>query len=1183
MAYIAPIHRSSSVRHALYIQLLAGEEPSLVLAKTNRLEIWRRTDEGQLKLEHSQSVFGKIVMLQAVRPKDSETDMLFVGTDRFKYFTAEYDPDTRELVTRQAISDLGEQFVREVSSRNRCIVDPSGRYMVLLLWSGIMHVWRLHKRKGQQKGQLQTRLELMDQARISELYIKDAVFLHSETAHPRIAFLYQPRPNEPDCKFASYRLCTDDRDRELSRFEQKDREFTFNVPDPGSTMMIPVERVETERRHNFRNPARDECHLGGVIVVGESRMLYIDDQSWTWTETALKNAMVFVAWAKFDNTHYLLADDYGGLHLLTIQVKQNSDTAVDHMSTVQIGTTSRATKLVYSETNRTLFVASHYGDSQFYDVNLFADAAKGESFLELRQTIENIAPILDFAVMDMGNREGDSQLGNEYSSGQARIVTASGAQKDGSLRSVRSGVGLEDIGVITDEISGVTGLFSLKSYGSDVEDTLVVSFLTETRVFRFDKQGEVEELSQLQGLDISQPTLLVLGLDNGHVLYVTEEKATLFDAEGGVTISSWSPTSGKPITHASSNGRWVLLSVDGRKLVSLNIGLDLKVSAESEERDEDQISCVNASPHLLDVGAVGFWSSGTISIIDLKTLEATQTEKLRRNEDDAVVAREVVLARVLPAEVANPTLFVSKDDGEVMTFVYNDNGTLSSRKSVVLGTREARFRVLPQPNGLCSIFVTCEHSSLIHGAERRIVYSAVTAHSAAYVCPFDTAAFRDCLAVATESAIDRRMELKISRIDRQRQCQMMTRPMGENVRSIAYSSADKVFGLGCIRRVLSRGIEKVYGTFKLFDEVIFEPKGNVFALEDGEVPECVTRAPLLDSYGEQAERFIVGTRYLSGTGSGHGGRVLVFGVDESRSPYLIHAHSTKSGCRRIATMDDDLLVIALTKTVVLVRYSETSTTSAKFLKVAAFQTSSYAVDVTVHGKLIAVADIMKSITLLEYIPGVGKSAKTGGKDKATRSDKEVEGSKQAKLVEVCRDYQAMWSTAVSHLEGDSWIVADGDGNLVVLLRNTAGVTLEDKRRMQMTSEFGLGECVNKIQKVMVETSANAPIVAKAFLSTTEGSIYLFGTVAPKFQSLLMDFQANMEAHVSSPLGELQFNQWRSFRNPEREGAGPERFLDGEFLEMFLDMEENTQIDICQGLSYTAEDMRNLIGEMKNMH
>ena len=101
--------------------------------------------------------------------------------------------------------------------------------------------------------------------------------------------------------------------------------------------------------------------------------------------------------------------------------------------------------------------------------------------------------------MDMGNRSGEGQT-NEYSSGQARIVTGSGAYQDGSLRSVRSGVGLEDLGVLG-EMEHISNLFSLKSTASaQYADTLLVSFVNESRIFRFDPQGEVEEVDEFASL-----------------------------------------------------------------------------------------------------------------------------------------------------------------------------------------------------------------------------------------------------------------------------------------------------------------------------------------------------------------------------------------------------------------------------------------------------------------------------------------------------------------------------------------------------------------------------------------------------------------------------------------------------------------------------------------------------------
>ena len=93
---------------------------------------------------------------------------------------------------------------------------------------------------------------------------------------------------------------------------------------------------------------------------------------------------------------------------------------------------------------------------------------------------------------------------------------------------------------------------------------------------------------------------------------------------------------------------------------------------------------------------------------------------------------------------------------------------------------------------------------------------------------------------------------------------------------------------------------------------------------------------------------------------------------------------------------------------------------------------------------------------------------------------------------------------------------------------------------------------------------------------------MFGTIAPKAQDLLLRFQAKLSNTIQMP-GNIDFKTYRAFRNEEREGDGPFRFLDGELLESFLDLDEKTQETVCQGLGPSVEDMRNLVEELKRIH
>ncbi|KAK5653914.1 hypothetical protein OQA88_7839 [Cercophora sp. LCS_1] len=1150
MAYIAPIHRPTSVRHALKSHLLSGDEESLVLAKTNRIEIYRLYN-GNLSLVHSTAINGSISVVQKLRPINSPTDILFVGTERFEFFTLRWDPETSRLETLETFKDLGEHHMRDSQSHDKCIVDPSGRYMAVHLWEGVLSIFRLGTRKN-----VALTLDLMDQVRLSELFIKSSTFIHTETGHPKVAFLYQSRGDAHDSKLVTYRLTQDDRGSQPSRFDpQKDRDIDCDIPDAGAGILIPVRKVEEEvKRHNFRNVETAKAHLGGLIVVGETRLAYIDEVTKIQVESALAEASIFVAWAEYDEKHYFLADDYGNLNFLTI-LTQDEGVVVTGMEVNKIGETSRASSLVYLG-NNLLFVASHYGDSQLFKVNF-----NSNPIIQEIQSMRNIGPILDFAVMDMGNRENDSQLGNEYSSGQARLVTGSGVFKDGSLRSVRSGVGLEDIGILAD-LNYTRALFSLKSYSAPKVDTLVVSFLTETRVFTFGSGGDVEEVESFHGMALDQQMLLVGNLPNEQIIQVTAAAAMLLDLESGVTIATWTPPSGKSITNASANDSWLFLSVEGTSLVSFSLQGGLNVVADKDIGGKDQVACIHVPPQLPGVAVVGFWTSGTVSILDLATLQPVHGESLRRTQSDASIPRDLALVQVLPSDVSGPTLFIAMEDGNVVTFNISKTYEFSARKSVVLGTREARFHLLPQEDGLYNIFATTEHPSLIYSSEGRIIYSAVTAEDATCVCPFDTDAFPEAIVVATDN------QIKISQIDTERRAHVRALPMRETIRRIAYSPSEKVFGLGCIKRNLVDGEEIVQSSFKLVDEIIFDWVGKAIPLGTPsytELVEAVIRAELPDSYGNPAERFIVGTSFTPdpdvAAPSDVRGRIVVIGIDGERNPYVILKHELKGACRCLAVMDGKIIA-ALTKTVVAVKYEETSSTTGRLTKLASYRPSTYPVDIALHGDIIAVADLTKSVSLVQFIPG-------------------VDGA-ESKLVEVARHYQSAWGTAVCHVQDESWLESDAEGNLIVLRRNPQGVTSEDKRRLEVTSEIGLGEMVNKIRAISVETSPGAMVIPKAFLGTVEGGIYMFGLIAPHAQDLLLRFQTNLSNAIKTA-GEVQFKHYRAFRNAEREGDGPFRFLDGELLERFLDQDEETQELVCEGLGPSVEDMRNIVEELRRIH
>jgi DNA damage-binding protein 1 len=80
----------------------------------------------------------------------------------------------------------------------------------------------------------------------------------------------------------------------------------------------------------------------------------------------------------------------------------------------------------------------------------------------------------------------------------------------------------------------------------------------------------------------------------------------------------------------------------------------------------------------------------------------------------------------------------------------------------------------------------------------------------------------------------------------------------------------------------------------------------------------------------------------------------------------------------------------------------------------------------------------------------------------------------------------------------------------------------------------------------------------------------------------MRLQEKMSGIIRA-LGDIDFNTYRSFRNPRRETEEPYRFVDGELIERFLDVGEEVQEEICKGLGMSSEDVRSLVEELRRLH
>lgn len=133
-------------------------------------------------------------MLEKFQPESSPTDHLFVGTDRYMYFTVSWDAKTQQLHTEKSYVDQTDKTARDSLAQDRCLLDPTHKFFALQLYDGIVTVVPIAG-KGKRKGDPEAgALGEPASARISDLFIRSSTFLHARNESrekPRIAFLFE--------------------------------------------------------------------------------------------------------------------------------------------------------------------------------------------------------------------------------------------------------------------------------------------------------------------------------------------------------------------------------------------------------------------------------------------------------------------------------------------------------------------------------------------------------------------------------------------------------------------------------------------------------------------------------------------------------------------------------------------------------------------------------------------------------------------------------------------------------------------------------------------------------------------------------------------------------------------------------------------------------------------------------
>lgn len=1088
--YSTTANKPTAVTHSLVGNFTGPDDLNLITAKTTQIEIHSIGEEGLTPLLDV-GIYGRIECIRIFRPSNEDQDLIFLTTERKMFSILWYDKKNGQIVTR-ANGDIKDRTGRLSDSSRTAIIDPERRCIGLHLYDGVFKIIPMNPQTGHLSEAYNVRLDQIDVLNIEFL---------SGCDKPTIGVLYQDIAEQRN--LIVYQV--DASDQKLVRKWDQEK------IDPGASFLIPYQE--------------------GFVVVGDSSFTWLNGKGFSSINTP--RPTVFKTWTMIDQNRVLLGDIHGQLFLLQLEnSKDNSNNNNNSkggsslkMRLVPLGETSIPSSLSYLD-NGVVFLGSKTGDSQLLKLET---NEKSESQIEVLDTYTNIGPIVDSAVVDLERH------------GQCQLVTCSGAFKDGSLRVIRNGVGIQEQAKV--DLEGIKGLWSLRPDSkAEYDQFIVFSLVGETRVLAMEEE-EVEE-TEIEGFSAEESTLFCSNVIGNQFIQITSTAINLIDCYTKKRNDSWKPDT--KITSSSVN------PTSGQILVAMGPALSYleitgnKIIPKQTTKLESDISCVNisglAGHERSFVCAVGMWNDISARIYTLPDFQMVSKELL----GGEIIPRSILLISFEDIHY----LLVALGDGNLFTFTVDPSSTqLMNRKKISLGTQPLTLSIFNHSAGQ-HVFVGSDRPTVIYSHNKKLLFSNVNLKEVNFVCSFHSSSFEHSLALSTNE------DLTIGAIDDIQKLHIRTIPLGEMARRIAYDPDNRVM------LVLTMAItaEGETGWVRLFDSETFELLDS-YKLANQEDPISVQLITVPHSKAEDNPNnnnnnnentpsgnnyFVVGTAFNKDVEpEPSSGRLIVFQVTSHSKLTKYTEHSVNGGVYKIAQFNGRILAGVRTK----LQLYDLDESSEALKLVCEHSGFILILMIDVRGDFILIGDLMNSMTLLLY-------------DKI-----------DSKIEELARDVISRWMTAACMLDEEAYIGSDCDYNLVWLKRNTEGNSEEARSQLSLEGQFHAGEFINNISPgsfvMRLPESPYADLKSLIYV-TVSGAIGLLAPLPKEDYA----FFSQLETHLSKLIkgvGGLQHENWRAFSSPAKTEPAT-GFIDGDLIERCLDLPSRNIEDLAKSMKLSPEDL-----------
>ncbi|XP_060526029.1 DNA damage-binding protein 1 isoform X1 [Cylas formicarius] len=1135
--YVVTAHKPTAVTACVTGNFTSSTDLNLIVAKNNRLDIHLVTPEG-LRAIKEIGLYGKVAVMKLFRPQHEKKDLLFIVTYRYNAMILECvsDGDNLDIITK-AHGNVSDRIGKPSETGILAVIDPKARLIGLRLYDGLFKVIPLEKDNYELKA---------TNVRMDELQVYDVEFLHG-CVNPTLILIHQ-----------------DVNGRHVKTHEISLREKEF--------VKTPWRQDNVESEASIIIPVPSP--LGGAIIIGQENILYHDGITSVAVAPAVIKQSTITCYARVDPSglRYLLGDMAGHLFMLFIETESrggDGQEIVKDLKVEMLGEIAIPECITYLD-NGVLFIGSKLGDSQLIKLNTKAD--ENGSYVTLMETFTNLAPILDMCIVDLERQ------------GQGQLVTCSGAFKEGSLRIIRNGIGIQEQASI--DLTGIKGMWALQASGGKLDDTLVLSFVGQTRILSLN--GEEVEETDIAGFASDQQTFFCGNVAHEQLIQVTPVSARLVSIQNKTLLAEWKPPTEKNIIVVACNKSQLVVST-GNTLYYLEIH-ENELILKSNATLDVEVSCLDVSPldenaSSSDIVAVGLWTDISARILRLPDLSEATKESLGGD----IMPRSILMANF----EGHDYLLCALGDGSMYYFSLNkDSGKLLDKKKVTLGTQPTilrTFRSLSTTN----VFACSDRPTVIYSSNHKLVFSNVNMREVNQMCSLNAEAYPDSLALATANSVT------IGTIDEIQKLHIRTIPLQESPRRIAYQEQTQVFGVITSRIDIqdATGLNPARPSASTMTQAVTVSSSVAsLAKSGGSNANAGTAGGAVPEYGQEVEvynllvidqntfevlaahqfmqqeyamsliscqlgsdsntYFVVGTAAVNPEESEpKQGRILVFQWNDNKLSQ-ISEKEIKGACYSLSEFGGKLLA-SINSTVRLFEW-----TSEQELRLECSHFNNIvSLYLKTKGDFILVGDLMRSMTLLQY--------------------KTMEGS----FEEIARDFNPNWMTAVEFLDDDVFLGAENCFNMFVCQKDSAAATDEERSQMMEVGHIHIGDMINVfrhgslVMQNIGETST--PTRGCVLFGTVGGAIGLVTQIAPEFYEFLIELQKELSITIKS-VGRIEHSFWRAFHT-DIKTENSEGFVDGDLIESFLDLSPDKMKEVADNSQVTVEHLVKTVEDLTRIH